>query len=193
MAIRGKDGVVFAVEKIVRSKLYERSANKRIFSIDKHIGMAVAGLMADSRQLVEIARDEAANFRSEYGSNVPLRVRISLCRSFSQCRTFFRFIDVIFLFQQLTDRVGMYVHAHTLYSSVRPFGCSVMFGCFDTDGPSLYMVDPSGIYHVRLIVLIDMGLLTVDLVFAHALFVFRDITAAQLAKRDRMQRQKSRR
>ena len=97
------------------------------------------------------------------------------------------------IFQQLTDRVGMYVHAHTLYSSVRPFGCSVMFGCFDTDGPSLYMVDPSGIYHVRLIVLIDMGLLTVDLVFAHALFVFRDIMAAQLAKRDRMQRQKSRR
>ena len=67
VAIRGKDGVVFAVEKIVRSKLYERTANKRIFSVDKHVGMAVAGLMADSRQLVEISRDEAANFRSEFG------------------------------------------------------------------------------------------------------------------------------
>ena len=68
---------MFAVEKIVRSKLYERTANKRIFSVDKHVGMAVAGLMADSRQLVEISRDEAANFRSEFGSNIPLRVRKS--------------------------------------------------------------------------------------------------------------------
>jgi len=39
IGIRGKDGVVFAVEKLVQSKLYERGSNKRIFTIDKHIGM----------------------------------------------------------------------------------------------------------------------------------------------------------
>ena len=39
VAIRGKDGVVFAVEKLVQSKLYEKGANKRIFNIDKHVGM----------------------------------------------------------------------------------------------------------------------------------------------------------
>ena len=39
IAIRGKDGVVFAVEKLVTSKLYEKGANKRIFNIDSHIGM----------------------------------------------------------------------------------------------------------------------------------------------------------
>ena len=51
IAIRGKDGVVFAVEKIITSKLYEKSANRRIFSIDRHIGMAGSGLYADVRQL----------------------------------------------------------------------------------------------------------------------------------------------
>ena len=51
VAIRGKDGVVFAVEKIITSKLYEKSANRRIFSIDRHIGMAGSGLYADVRQL----------------------------------------------------------------------------------------------------------------------------------------------
>ena len=39
VALRGKDGVVFAVEKLVTSKLYEVGANRRIFNIDTHIGM----------------------------------------------------------------------------------------------------------------------------------------------------------
>ena len=39
VGIRGKDGVVFGVEKLVLSKLYEYGANKRIMHIDNHIGM----------------------------------------------------------------------------------------------------------------------------------------------------------
>lgn len=39
VGIRGKDGVVFGVEKLVTSKLYEAGANKRLFNIDRHIGI----------------------------------------------------------------------------------------------------------------------------------------------------------
>ena len=39
IAIKGKDVVVFAVENIVTSKLYEPGCNKRIYNIDRHIGM----------------------------------------------------------------------------------------------------------------------------------------------------------
>lgn len=39
IGLRCEDGVVLAVEKLVTSKLYEPGANKRIFNIDKHIGM----------------------------------------------------------------------------------------------------------------------------------------------------------
>eukprot|EP00058_Branchiostoma_floridae_P024691 XP_002610181.1 hypothetical protein BRAFLDRAFT_264234 [Branchiostoma floridae] len=121
VGIRGKDGVVFAVEKLVQSKLYEAGANKRIFNIDRHIGMAVAGLLADARQISEIARDEASNFRYNYGGDIP-------CKN-------------------LADRVAMYMHAYTLYSHVRPFGCSVMLGSYNKDdGPQLYMMDPSGVH-----------------------------------------------
>ena len=42
---------ILALEKIITSKLYEKSANRRIFSIDRHIGMAGSGLYADVRQL----------------------------------------------------------------------------------------------------------------------------------------------
>ena len=51
-----QDGVVFACEKIVTSKLYEAGANRRITNIDTHVGMAAAGLVTDARQLAEIAR-----------------------------------------------------------------------------------------------------------------------------------------
>ncbi|KAM9777974.1 proteasome subunit alpha type-3 [Neosynchiropus ocellatus] len=145
VGIRCKDGIVFGVEKLVLSKLYEEGSNKRIFNIDRHVGMAVAGLLADARSLAEVAREEASNFRSNYGHDIPLK--------------------------HLSDRVAMYVHAYTLYSAVRPFGCrqvtesSSVFTCFDSlfmsqilsvcsfilgsydkdDGPQLYMVDPSGI------------------------------------------------
>ncbi|XP_064622372.1 proteasome subunit alpha type-3-like [Lineus longissimus] len=122
IGIRGKDGVVFGVEKIVTSKLYERGSNKRIFNIDKHIGMAVAGLQADARQLGETARDEASNYRSNFGDAVPLK--------------------------QLTNRLSMFVHAYTLYSSVRPFGVSAMLSSYSKEtGPQLYVLDPSGVSH----------------------------------------------
>jgi len=125
IGLKGKDGVVFAVEKLVTSKLYEPGANRRVFTIDRHVGMAVCGLIADARQIVDIARREAANYRSQYGVHIPLKY--------------------------LNDRVSMYMHAYTLYSAVRPYGCSVILSSYDvTDGPSMYLIDPSGVsygYH----------------------------------------------
>lgn len=76
----------------------------------------------------------------------------------------------------LADRMGSYVQAYTLYSSIRPFGISAIIGGFDGEGdmpvdgqvgsgpsvgaggkqpgkvreggPSLYMIEPSGLYWV---------------------------------------------
>lgn len=47
--------------------------------------------------------------------------------------------------------MGLYVQAYTLYSSVRPFGISAILGAVDKDGPALYVVEPSGVYYVRLL------------------------------------------
>jgi len=121
VGIRGKDGIVFGVEKLVQSKLYEKGANKRIFHIDRHIGMAVSGLIADARQIVETAREEAANYRSNYGSPIPCKY--------------------------LAERVAGFIHAYTLTGFVRPFGCTIMFSSFDEGGPHLFQIDPSGISH----------------------------------------------
>ena len=55
---------------------------------------------------------------------------------------------MLFLFQHLTDRVAMFVHAHTLYSSVRPFGVSCILGSYGVDGPEMFVIDPSGVSFV---------------------------------------------
>ena len=39
IAVKGKDGVVFGVEKLIVSKLHEPTANRRIFNVDHHVGM----------------------------------------------------------------------------------------------------------------------------------------------------------
>lgn len=111
--------MVFAVEKLVTSKLYEPGANKRIYNIDEHVGMSVSGLISDARQIAEIARSEAASYRAQYGIGIPVKY--------------------------LNERVAMYMHAYTLYSAVRPYGCSVILGAYETDGPAMYMIDPSGV------------------------------------------------
>lgn len=83
----------------------------------------MSGLIADARQIVDIARREASNYRSQYSVSIPLKY--------------------------LNDRVSMYMHAYTLYSAVRPYGCSVIMGSYDNlDGPQMYMIDPSGVSYV---------------------------------------------
>lgn len=120
VALCGRDCVVVAVEKIVVSKLLEPTSGRRVFTVDAHIGLAFAGLITDARAVVKIARDEAADFRREYGAPIPTGF--------------------------LARRVSAYMHAYTLYSYVRPFGCSVVvFGCSEQDGPELFMVEPSGV------------------------------------------------
>merc|ERR1711871_1005677 len=117
--LRVKDGVVMGVEKLVISKMLVEGSNRRVHAVAKHAGMAYAGLSADARQLLNRAREEAASYKSTYGSDVPCKV--------------------------LANRLGMYIHAHTLYWSLRPFGAAVLLGVYDEDGPQLYMVEPSGV------------------------------------------------
>ncbi|KAF9483972.1 20S proteasome subunit [Pholiota conissans] len=120
IGLKVKDGIVLAVEKLVHSKLLVPEANRRIQTVDRHIGLATAGLLADGRHLSNRARDEASNYRETYNSPPPLK--------------------------NIADRLGLYVQAYTLYSSVRPFGISTILGTVDQDGPGLFVVEPSGVF-----------------------------------------------
>ncbi|KAJ1899035.1 putative proteasome subunit alpha type-7 [Kickxella alabastrina] len=120
IGLRVKGGVVLAVEKIKHSRLLVPHSNRRIMTAGRHIGVASAGWMSDTRHLVKRTRDEASHYHGTYKANIPAKI--------------------------IAERMGMYIQAYTLYSSVRPFGVSTILATVDVDGPQLYMIEPSGQY-----------------------------------------------
>lgn len=147
VGIRCRDGVVLAVEKVVTSKLLKPGANKRIATVDRHLGIAYSGMTPDGRQFVGRARDEARSWRETFKTPIGTA--------------------------ELASRVGGFLQAYTLYQSVRPFGITAILAGVDSDrdqpvdgevgrgpsvgaggrvadkkhgGPALYMLEPSGLY-----------------------------------------------
>lgn len=120
LGIKCDDGVVFAVEKLITSKLMVPGKNRKIQTIDRHIGCVYSGLIPDGRHLVNRGREEASSFKKLYSEPIPIPA--------------------------FADRVGQYVQAYTLYNSVRPFGITTIFGGVDNNGAHLYMLEPSGAY-----------------------------------------------
>ena len=51
----------------------------------------------------------------------------------------------LFYVQHLSDRVSGYVHAYTLYSGVRPFGSSMILASYESTGPEMVLIEPSGV------------------------------------------------
>lgn len=121
VGLRCKDGVVLGLEKPIVSKLLVPGTNKRIYHVDKHIGASVVGLAPDGRQIVNEAVSEAMSYKRTYGGPIPGHI--------------------------LSERVASYVHLFNLYWSMRPYGAAVFLATYDRDGPSLYLVEPSGVAH----------------------------------------------
>uniref|UniRef100_A0A1I8JR95 Proteasome subunit alpha type-5 n=1 Tax=Macrostomum lignano TaxID=282301 RepID=A0A1I8JR95_9PLAT len=70
IGIQTSEGVVLAVEKRVTSNLLVPSSIEKIFEVDKHIGCAVSGLVADARTLIERARVEATHHWFVHGEQI---------------------------------------------------------------------------------------------------------------------------
>jgi 20S proteasome subunit alpha 7 len=121
IAVCFKDGVIFATEKLKKSKMLVPGTNKRTYPVHRHAGVVLTGMVPDGRQLVARCRSEVQNYKNAYAENMPA--------------------------DQLAERLGLFVHAHTLYWSVRPFGCAALLGCVDPDTkqPSLHSIEPSGL------------------------------------------------
>ena len=66
VGIISKEGVVFAVDKKIKSKLIVPSSIEKIFKIDDHIATASSGLVADARRLIDIARNQAQVNKLQY-------------------------------------------------------------------------------------------------------------------------------
>jgi len=115
---RNEHSVVFAVEK-KSSELQEVIGSEKIFKIDDHIGVAIAGLTADARVLVERARVQAQVNLLNYDEKISVK--------------------------DSTLNICEYLQLFTQNAGVRPFGVSFLIAGIDSDGKaSLFLTDPSG-------------------------------------------------
>ena len=119
-------------EKPIISKMLVEHSNRRTFPVDRHAGMAVAGVAADGRAVVGRTQAEARQYKQFYGNPIPGHV--------------------------LADRVASYVHIFNLYWYVRPMGVTSLLAAYDEqEGPALYCVDPAGNVHVRWFLCEELG------------------------------------
>jgi len=123
IGIQSAEGVVLAVEKRITSPLMEPTTIEKIVEIEKHIGCAVSGLMADSRTMVDRARVEAQNHWFTYNEKMSVE---SVAQAVSNLAIQFGDSDY--------DGAAM----------SRPFGVAILFAGIDERGPQLFHMDPSG-------------------------------------------------
>ncbi|MCP9265738.1 Proteasome subunit alpha type [Dirofilaria immitis] len=124
IGIRTTEGVILAAEKRATSKLMVNDAIEKISKVDSHVAVTFAGLIADSRTLVERAQIEAQNFWFTY--NRKIRVE-----------------DVTMSVANLALQFG---DDDAKASMSRPFGVAMLFAGVDQDGPRLFHLDPSGTF-----------------------------------------------
>ncbi|MCL7032764.1 hypothetical protein MKW94_028338 [Papaver nudicaule] len=118
IGLRSKTHVVLASVNKSNSEL--SSHQKKIFKIDNHIGVAIAGLTADGRVLSKYLRSECINYSFTYES--PLAVGR--------------------LVVQLADKAQVC----TQRSWKRPYGVGLLVAGLDESGAHLYYNCPSGNY-----------------------------------------------
>ncbi len=115
---RNSNSVVFTVEK-KSSELQEIIGSEKIFKVDDHIGVAIAGLTADARVLVDRARVQAQVNILNYDETISVK--------------------------DSTLNICEYLQLFTQNAGVRPFGVSFLIAGIDSNGEaSLYLTDPSG-------------------------------------------------
>jgi 20S proteasome subunit alpha 6 len=101
------------------------SHQRKVFKVDDHLGVAIAGLTADGRGLTRYMRNECASHRFVYESAMPVGR----------------------LVKQVADRA----QACTQRSWKRPYGVGLLVAGFERSGavpgPRLYSTCPSGNYY----------------------------------------------
>lgn len=125
IGIQTKEGCILAVEKRITSPLIVSSSIEKVFEVDKHVGCAMSGLIADARTMIDRARVEAQNHWFTYDELMKVESITSAVSS-------------------LALAFGEGASAEKTMS--RPFGVALLFAGIDKKGPSLYSLDPSGTY-----------------------------------------------
>ncbi|OLL26439.1 putative proteasome subunit alpha type-5 [Neolecta irregularis DAH-3] len=135
------DGVILGVEKRVHSTLLESSSIEKIVEIDRHVGCAISGLVADGRSMLDHARVQCQYHAFTYDEPIKVEsVTQAVC-------------DLALRFGEGEDGEEKVMS--------RPFGVALLIAGVDENGPQLYGIsclafgiekhryhaDPSGTFY----------------------------------------------
>ena len=120
IGVSSPQGAVLAANETPESRLEDPEYFRKIFQLDDHVGVAIAGLSSDARVLINQARLTCQYHRLLYDEPVDI--------------------------ETLTRRIGDLVQVYTQHAGVRPFGVSMIFAGVDKTGSKVLMTDPSGSY-----------------------------------------------
>jgi len=118
VACKYNEGVIFAANKKISSKLLIPESIEKIFVVDDHILTLSAGLVGDARRLVGMARQKAQENRMYYEE--PIQI------------------------ENLVKEVSNINQVFTQYGGMRPFGVALIIGGVDKTGKRLFETEPSG-------------------------------------------------
>lgn len=93
------------------------SHQKKVFELDTHAGVSIAGLLSDGRILARFLQTECAAWRWDYKEPVPIEV--------------------------LNNRIQLKLQANTQHYGRRPFGVGLIIAGYDNRGPHIVKTDPS--------------------------------------------------
>ncbi|KAF4120795.1 20S proteasome subunit alpha 6 [Geosmithia morbida] len=108
----------------IASKTHVRNAEelssyqKKLFSVDEHCGLAIAGLTSDARVLSNFMKQQCLGHRLTYGRAMPLR--------------------------SLVDMIGDKAQMNTQMYGKRPYGVGLLVAGVDEKGTHLFEFQPSG-------------------------------------------------
>ncbi|MFC3478114.1 archaeal proteasome endopeptidase complex subunit alpha [Halobacterium litoreum] len=117
VGVRGEDSVVLAAHAAERSALAVDGDAEKVATVDGHVAVAGAGHAADTRQLVDLARQRAQQERVRYGERAPVA--------------------------ELGTVVADHLQEYTQTGGARPYGTALLVAGHD-GAPGLVEIDPSG-------------------------------------------------
>ncbi|KAG2390473.1 Proteasome subunit alpha type-1-A [Vigna angularis] len=155
IGLRSKTHVVLACVNKANSEL--SSHQKKIFKVDNHIGVAIAGLTADGRVLSRYMRSECINYNYTYESPLPVGRLVVQLADKAQVRSFPMYSSGYSRFNtQSSAPTGCESNPHnvvpehtevcTQRSWKRPYGVGLLVAGLDESGAHLYYNCPSGNY-----------------------------------------------
>ena len=130
IGIKGKDGVIIAVEEKSRA-LQVSEITQKIFQIDDHIAAAAAGYIPDARVQVDNARYFSQSNKLTYDEPVEI--------------------------ETVAKHIADQNHQFTQYSGVRPYGVALIIAGDDRNGSNVFIIDPSGTFVSYAAVAIGLG------------------------------------